>query len=196
MLLFAEHIAPFCERGLRDSRNHVVDDERDVVVWPIAKFQRHLVCTEKRRNEIDRMLGIESLNGAQLTQFRFDGEAISALRFARRCSAGCHFVQAHACERNELLLRCGSCRANGLQDAAARGCDLGVCRTGESLPQFVPAISGIYDMRVSIDEPRNDCAAARVDADDAVERRHMISKGRLRADEDNLSFVRGDGRVT
>ena len=100
------------------------------------------------------------------------------------------------CERHELFLRCGSCRTNGLQDAAARGCDFGVRRTSESLSQFVPAISGVHDMRVSIDEPRNDCAAARVHADDAVEQTHMIRKGRLRADENNLSCVRGDRGVT
>ncbi len=51
-------------------------------------------------------------------------------------------------------------------------------------------------MRVSIDEPRHDRAAACVHSDDAVEQTHMISKGRLRADEDNLSCVRGDGGVT
>jgi hypothetical protein len=67
--------------------------------------------------------------------------------------------------------------------------------TGESLPQFVSAISGVYDMRVSIDEPWNDGATARVQVDDAVER-HMISKSRLWADENNPSLVRGDCRVT
>jgi hypothetical protein len=51
-------------------------------------------------------------------------------------------------------------------------------------------------MRVSIDEPWNHRAAVRVDPNDPIEQRHVITKGRLRADEDNLSFVCRDCRLT
>jgi len=63
--------------------------------------------------------------------------------------------------------------------------DLGVRRAGEPAGQFVATVAGVDDVRVRIDEARQDGPAARIDDDGVGVEAHAGVERRLGADENN-----------
>ena len=140
-------------------------DDGDVIVRPGAKLLGHHVRAKKGGNEIDGMLRVEPADRAQLPQFRFHSQAISALRFARRCPAGRHLVEPHTRQRNEFVFRRRTGCRHGPRYATPCGCDLGVCRTRKPLLQLLAPVARVYDMGVGIDETGDDGTTACVNTD-------------------------------
>src|SRR6185503_20343116 len=106
---------------------------------------------------------VETLDDAQLTELAIDRQSVAALRFAGRRPVTGHLVEPRSRGGCQVVLRRRPGRGDGPQDAPSFGRDLRVRRAGEPALQFLAPIAGDDQMRVGIDETRNDAAPACID---------------------------------
>jgi hypothetical protein len=162
--VLAEDVDP--ARVRRAGAQHVAGDERDVVVRPVRVLGRDDVRAEERDvvGELRRDLAAAPL--------RLDVEAVARLDLDVGDAGPQRLGAAAGGERRELL---GGGRAGRLgRHADPAGL---VRRAGHPGGELVAAVAGEYEVRVAVDEARDDAAAARVDAPvagraRALDRRH------------------------
>jgi hypothetical protein len=149
---FAKDVAPLGEILGGDRRDHIVDDEADVVFPPVAVIERDLVRAHEGGHEINRLIGRQPLDRAQHLQFGVEVETVAALDLGGRRAAGEHLGKPRPRRGDQLRLRSLPGRADGRQDAAALRGDLGVSGAAEPAPQLLAAIAREHGVRVTVDE--------------------------------------------
>jgi hypothetical protein len=161
--LLAKHIAPFRQPLLRNRRDHLVDQDLDVLGAAAAVFNRHFVRAHKGRREIDWLAGRQRLDGAQDALLRGELEPVPALGLGGGGAVGEHLRQPRAREADEVMFARRARGRHRLDDAAAAGGDVGISGAGEPAAELVAAIAGEHQMGVRIDEAGDNGAAFTVD---------------------------------
>ena len=159
----AENVAAFGQLFLGYARQHLVDDERDILLGRAAKLFRNGVCAEKRRHKFDRRFRIQPANHAQNLQLVLHGQPIAGLCFDRCGSSLQKPKRMFLRLREKFVLRRGPRLANGRANPASARRDFLVSRASRSHLEFIHAIPGKDRMRVRVDESRQDHATSRID---------------------------------
>ena len=193
--ILAEDVAVLRERFVGDTRDHLFDDAGDVFAAARAIFDRDFVRTHERWHEVDGVRLVQRANRVQLAQLRFDRQPVAALRLADRRPAGEHLVEPGARGVDELLFARRARGGDRLHDAAAIGRDRRVAFARKAPPQLGAPIARVDDVRVWIDEARDDGAAARVDARRILRHGHTVLERRCLADVRDASLERRDDAV-
>ena len=160
---FAEDVTPLGKAVARRGRDHLAHELVDVEAAVRAVLDRDLVRAHERRDQLDLVLGVQPADGAQHFQLGIGLEAVPALGLARRRAAAQHLVEARPGGRHQFVLGGLARGADGGEDAAPFGGDLGIGRACEPAPEFLAAIPGEDDVCVRIDEAGHDRAAGGVD---------------------------------
>ena len=67
-----KNVAAFRQLFLRDPRQHLVNDERHILLWRVPEFIRNCMGAQKRGHKFERRLRIQSANHAQNLDFIVD----------------------------------------------------------------------------------------------------------------------------
>src|SRR5215208_1247809 len=105
-LLLAKHVAILRQLLLRNLRQHLIDDQRNVFIASESIFGRNAVRSEKRRDVAQRRFIIQSFDSAQDFEFVFQGQAITRLGFNCRRATSQKPMCVAAASRNQIVDTC------------------------------------------------------------------------------------------
>jgi len=160
----AERIDRVRQSLSRNRRNGFTAHVVDVIVGAPRVLGRERMGGEQRRAHVHPRLRTQASRDAQLLGLRGRIEAIARLDLDRGDAFGCKRSKArHALLREVGLARGARC-THGRCNAAALARDVGVGGAVEAALELVRAIAGVNEMRVAIDETRQQpIAGARQD---------------------------------
>ncbi len=158
----AERVDGVDQSFVGERRQHVVAHGVDVVVGPAGKFRRQRMRAEESRAHAHREHPADRPRDAQHLRLGVALEPVARLDLQRRHALGQEALDARRARRQQIGLGRGARRPYGRGDAAAAPRDLLVRRAVLPLLELVAAIAGVDDVRVAVDQPRQQPAAAAV----------------------------------
>src|SRR4051812_27139659 len=161
--IFDEDVAAARQAFPGNSRDDSLNQQLDVRVSALAKLWRHHVGTEESGHQTDRLLPSKLAVDPKQLELRFLIHAIPTLAFDGGHAEGKHLFQEAAGAAQQIgFSRTASEPHRGENPAAVSG-DLQIGPALNPLHELVGSPAGEREMRVAVDQPRNDQAAVGVD---------------------------------
>ena len=145
------------------TRNHLVDDEVDIVLLMAAILHGDAVGAEEVGLDGHGRGFFQAADDAQELQLALGGEAVAALDLDGAGTEAHHLVEALAGHIVELVLGGGGGGFGGVEDAAATLGDLLVAEAADLVDELMLAGVGIDDVGVGVAEGGEEQPAGGVD---------------------------------
>ena len=178
----AEHIREPGQLLRGDRGNHFADQQIDVALAIVPVLGWKLVRAQERGYHFDGMSVGAARQGAKLLELVLGGKTVARFRFDRRGPLKMQPIQARANEIGQLFLRRGARRAHRRLDSAAGSRDLLIRFAAQPALELVVAPARKGKVGVRIDEPGDDHATARIEANCAGRKLHRFVGGGRRPD--------------
>src|SRR5215472_4539105 len=158
----AEDITKFSQPGRGDCGNPSAHEKINECIRTLAVFRRNNVCAKKCLDDIEGLILMQLLNGAENLQFVWPVQAIAALCFDCCRAVSCEFAQMRPSALQKSFLRRAADRIDGRANATAIARDLFVRVAGDALLVFVRAARRKNEMGMRIDKARKNDASAEI----------------------------------
>src|SRR5208282_2602865 len=160
----AEDVAVAGEPLPRDAGKGVVDQPVDVGIGPGAVLGRDRVRSKEGRHEAKSGATSKSGDEAEKAQLALRRESVAGFHLDRGRPPTAHPSEPGAGGGEEVLVRGPASGSHGRVEAAAGAGDLGVSHSSDLERELEGPVAGKEDVRVRVDEPGHDGAAARRNA--------------------------------
>ena len=190
--LLTEDIAEPGEPSLGGGGDDLLANDVEIAVPLLAILGWSLMCREKRRYQVDRMLLGGVANCPQLLQLVVEGQTVATLGFGGSRAMGEHQIEAVQDSLGEVRFRSLTRGAHGGQDSPALGGDLHVGPTRQALSELCLATARPGQVGVRVHEPRHQGAAIGIESLDRLQGAHLALDLVPRPDACDLSVSAQD----
>ncbi len=150
--LVAEHIDEVGEVFSSHERDHLVDDQVDIVLLMATILHRDAVCSKEVRLDGQGRVLLQATDDAEELQLTLGGQAVAALDLDGARTHTHHLVEALLGHDVEFVLRCRRRRLGRIEDASSPLGDLLVAEAADLVDKLQLTRVGVDEMCVRVAE--------------------------------------------